>query len=110
MYSTIYNILVYIILLIIIILILLDIVLKVKLHDQLQKISVSMSLNRKRLFSLINDQPTVFEVVTQRKAIKDKVGADTGIKSRMSTKVIFSLKFYWVSFATSCELYTCKKF
>ncbi|KAL8119761.1 hypothetical protein AgCh_017025 [Apium graveolens] len=43
-------------------------------------------IDRKRLFSLINDQPTVFEVVTQRKAIKEKVGVDMGIKSRISTK------------------------
>jgi hypothetical protein len=42
---------------------------------------------RKRLFSLINDLPTVFEVVTERKPIKDKPTVDSGSKSRGSTKV-----------------------
>jgi len=42
---------------------------------------------RKRLFSLINDLPTVFEVVTERKPVKDKPTADSGSKSRGSTKV-----------------------
>lgn len=42
---------------------------------------------RKRLFSLINDLPTVFEVVTDRKPIKDKPTVDSGSKSRGSTKV-----------------------
>ncbi|KAL0336760.1 UNVERIFIED_CONTAM: PHD finger protein ALFIN-LIKE 1 [Sesamum calycinum] len=41
---------------------------------------------RKRLFSLINDLPTVFEVVTERKPVKDKPNADSGSKSRGSTK------------------------
>ncbi|RYR72502.1 hypothetical protein Ahy_A02g006730 isoform C [Arachis hypogaea] len=41
---------------------------------------------RKRLFSLINDLPTVFEVVTERKPVKDKPAADSGSKSRGSTK------------------------
>ncbi|CAI9273756.1 unnamed protein product [Lactuca saligna] len=44
---------------------------------------------RKRLFSLINDLPTVFEVVTERKPIKDKPNMDSGNKSRFSTKVLF---------------------
>ncbi|XP_017442518.1 PHD finger protein ALFIN-LIKE 1 isoform X1 [Vigna angularis] len=42
---------------------------------------------RKRLFGLINDLPTVFEVVTERKPVKDKPTADSGSKSRSSTKV-----------------------
>ena len=42
---------------------------------------------RKRLFSLINELPTVFEVVTDRKPIKDKPTVDSGSKSRGSTKV-----------------------
>lgn len=43
---------------------------------------------RKRLFSLINELPTVFEIVTDRKPIKDnKPAADSGSKSRGSTKV-----------------------
>lgn len=42
---------------------------------------------RKRLFSLINDLPSVFEVVTERKPIKDKPTVDSGSKSRGSTKV-----------------------
>ncbi|XAR71924.1 hypothetical protein NMG60_11018380 [Bertholletia excelsa] len=41
---------------------------------------------RKRLFSLINDLPTVFEVVTERKPIKDKPSMDSGSKSKISTK------------------------
>ncbi|KZV14613.1 PHD finger protein ALFIN-LIKE 1 [Dorcoceras hygrometricum] len=41
---------------------------------------------RKRLFSLINDLPTVFEVVTERKPVKDKPNADSGSRSRGSTK------------------------
>ncbi|KAL3830177.1 hypothetical protein ACJIZ3_018979 [Penstemon smallii] len=41
---------------------------------------------RKRLFSLINDLQTVFEVVTERKPVKDKPNADSGSKSRGSTK------------------------
>ncbi|XP_027349344.1 PHD finger protein ALFIN-LIKE 1-like isoform X2 [Abrus precatorius] len=42
---------------------------------------------RKRLFSLVNDLPTIFEVVTDRKPIKDKPAVDSGSKSRGSTKV-----------------------
>ncbi|KAK9282877.1 hypothetical protein L1049_011102 [Liquidambar formosana] len=41
---------------------------------------------RKRLFSLINDLPTIFEVVTERKAVKDRPSVDSGSKSRNSTK------------------------
>ncbi|ESW12323.1 hypothetical protein PHAVU_008G103200 [Phaseolus vulgaris] len=41
---------------------------------------------RKRLFSLINDLPSVFEVVTERKPVKDKPTVDSGSKSRGSTK------------------------
>ncbi|KAG4922129.1 hypothetical protein JHK82_051093 [Glycine max] len=41
---------------------------------------------RKRLFSLINDLPSVFEVVTDRKPVKDKPTADSGSKSRGSAK------------------------
>lgn len=44
------------------------------------------NLCRKRLFSMINDLPTVFEVVTERKPVKDKPTADSGSKSRGSTK------------------------
>nr|GMC79115.1 myb family transcription factor PHL7-like [Ipomoea batatas] len=43
---------------------------------------------RKRLFSLINDLPTVFEVVTERKPVKDKPSADSGSRSRGSTKAL----------------------
>ncbi|KAK7311191.1 hypothetical protein RJT34_09165 [Clitoria ternatea] len=42
---------------------------------------------RKRLFSMINDLPTVFEVVTERKPVKDKPTVDSGRKSRGSTKL-----------------------
>ncbi|CAA2969571.1 PHD finger ALFIN-LIKE 1-like [Olea europaea subsp. europaea] len=41
---------------------------------------------RKRLFSLINDLPTVFEVVTERKPVKDKATADSGSRSRVNKK------------------------
>ena len=37
--------------------------------------------------SLINDIPSVFEVVTDRKLVKDKPSADSGSKSRGSAKV-----------------------
>lgn len=43
--------------------------------------------SRKRLFSLLNDLPTIFEVVTERKPVKDKSNADSGSKSRGNTKV-----------------------
>ncbi|MBA0813937.1 hypothetical protein Gohar_027752, partial [Gossypium harknessii] len=42
---------------------------------------------RKRLFSMMNDLPTVFEVVTGQKPVKDKPTVESGSKSRNSTKV-----------------------
>ena len=42
---------------------------------------------RKRLFSMINELPTVFEVVTDKKPVKDKPSVDSGSKSRGSAKV-----------------------
>ncbi|KDP24443.1 hypothetical protein JCGZ_25007 [Jatropha curcas] len=42
--------------------------------------------DRKRLFSLINELPTVYEVVTERKPIKEKPSSDSGSKSRGSIK------------------------
>ncbi|KAJ9683838.1 hypothetical protein PVL29_016371 [Vitis rotundifolia] len=42
--------------------------------------------DRKRLFSMINDLPTVFEAVTQGKLVKDKPTMDSGSKSKSSTK------------------------
>lgn len=44
-------------------------------------------LCRKRLFSMINELPTVFEVVTERKHVKEQLTADSGSRSRGSTKV-----------------------
>ncbi|TKY65825.1 PHD finger protein ALFIN 1 [Spatholobus suberectus] len=41
---------------------------------------------RKRLFGLINDLPTVFEIVTHNETIKDKPTVDSGSKSRASTE------------------------
>lgn len=41
---------------------------------------------------MINDLPTVFEVVTERKHVKNKSGSDSGTKSKMSTKVICWIK------------------
>lgn len=53
-----------------------------------------LALHRKRLFSLINDLPTLFEVVTGRKPAKDKPSMDSGSKSRNSAKVkLFTLLF-----------------
>ncbi|KAK7294571.1 hypothetical protein RJT34_17460 [Clitoria ternatea] len=43
--------------------------------------------SRKHLFSMINDLPTIFEVVTETKPIKDKPTPDSGSKSRGSTKL-----------------------
>ncbi|MQM03732.1 hypothetical protein Taro_036518, partial [Colocasia esculenta] len=42
--------------------------------------------DRTRLFSMINDLPTVFEVVTDRKQAKEKSGIESGSKSKLSTK------------------------
>nr|DAD26225.1 TPA_asm: hypothetical protein HUJ06_027693 [Nelumbo nucifera] len=50
-------------------------------------LSVLLYGGRKRLFSLINDLPTVFEVVSERKPVKEKPSADSGSKPRLSTKV-----------------------
>lgn len=36
---------------------------------------------------MINELPTVFEVVTEKKPVKDKPSVDSGSKSRGSTKV-----------------------
>ncbi|KAK9699147.1 hypothetical protein RND81_08G155700 [Saponaria officinalis] len=41
---------------------------------------------RKRLFSMINELPTVFEVVSEKKPLKDKPSVDSGSKSRGSAK------------------------
>lgn len=44
--------------------------------------------DRKRLFSMINEMPTVFEVVSERKPLKDKSSAaESGSKAKASTKV-----------------------
>ncbi|XP_010920853.1 PHD finger protein ALFIN-LIKE 2 isoform X1 [Elaeis guineensis] len=51
------------------------------LRMQLQSIDF-----RKRLFSMINDLPTVFEVVTDRRQSREKAGMDSGSKSKLSTK------------------------
>lgn len=56
-------------------------------------------LFRKRLFSMINELPTVFEVVTEKKPVKDKPSVDSGSKSRGSTKVriISTVFIIWLS-------------
>lgn len=54
---------------------------------------------RKRLFSMINDLPTVFEVVTERKPVKDKPSVDSGSKSRGSIKVIDIFLFSFLCFS-----------
>lgn len=48
---------------------------------------IMILLYRKRLFSMMNDLPTVFEVVTERKPVKDKPSMESGSKSQGSTKV-----------------------
>uniref|UniRef100_A0A5B7ADE6 PHD finger protein ALFIN-LIKE n=1 Tax=Davidia involucrata TaxID=16924 RepID=A0A5B7ADE6_DAVIN len=65
----------------------------VAVHSDCWMLSVAFYLGarlnrneRKRLFSLMNDLPTVFEVITERKAVKDKPSADNGSKSQGSTK------------------------
>lgn len=67
---------------------------------------VILSICRKRLFSLINDLPTLFDVVTGRKPIKDnKPSSDSGSKSRNGTKVhingVFFLVICFVDFPVS---------
>ncbi|KAL7214768.1 hypothetical protein ACSBR1_027035 [Camellia fascicularis] len=49
---------------------------------------------RKRLFSLINDLSTTFEVVKEMKPVKDKRSMDSGSKSKISTKSKNNLKLY----------------
>lgn len=44
-------------------------------------------LDRKHLFSLINDLPTVFEAVSEWKPIKHTASMHSGSKSRTGTKV-----------------------
>ncbi|XP_059302260.1 PHD finger protein ALFIN-LIKE 2-like isoform X2 [Lycium ferocissimum] len=41
---------------------------------------------RSRMFTLINDLPTVFEVVTGRKPLKDKPSVDSGKKTKNNAK------------------------
>ncbi|XP_074587905.1 PHD finger protein ALFIN-LIKE 1-like isoform X2 [Curcuma longa] len=40
--------------------------------------------DRKRLFSMINEHPTVFEVVSDRRQSREKSGIDSGSKSKLS--------------------------
>jgi hypothetical protein len=40
---------------------------------------------------MINDLPTLFEIVTGRKPVEDKPSAESGSKSRNNTKVKMSL-------------------
>ncbi|XP_010937851.1 PHD finger protein ALFIN-LIKE 1 [Elaeis guineensis] len=42
--------------------------------------------DRKRLFSMINDLPTIFEVITDSGQSNEKSGMDNGSKSKLSTK------------------------
>lgn len=62
--------------------------------DLIVQNSSSLSFHRKRLFSMINDLPTLFEVASGRKAVKDKPSMDSGSKSRNSTKVRDGLGFF----------------
>lgn len=67
-------------------LILLLSLLLVNLYSEVIDQNLCIWFNRKRLFSLINELPTVYEVVTGRKPLKDKPGVDSGSKSK-SNKV-----------------------
>ncbi|PIA59433.1 hypothetical protein AQUCO_00400368v1 [Aquilegia coerulea] len=66
----------------------------VAVHSDSWLISVAFYLgapfngnDRKRLFSMINDLPTVYEVVTGKVAlVKDKLSVDGGNKSRVGSK------------------------
>ncbi|CAA3009047.1 PHD finger ALFIN-LIKE 1-like [Olea europaea subsp. europaea] len=55
-------------------------------NESLYSVPMVFTTYRRRLFSLVNDLPTVFEVVTERKPVRDKPNADSGNKSRGSTK------------------------
>lgn len=66
----------------------------VAVHSDCWLLSVSFYLGarlnrgeRKRLFNMINEMPTVFEVVSEKKPIKDKSSAaESGSKAKSSTK------------------------
>ncbi|WOL06882.1 hypothetical protein Cni_G15616 [Canna indica] len=51
-----------------------------------KNLSSSFTTNRKRLFSMINDLPTVYEVVAERRQSRERSGTDSGSKSKLSTK------------------------
>ena len=53
---------------------------------------------------MINDLPTLFEVASGRKAVKDKPSMDSGSKSRNSSKV------KWSSFPKLQFLFYCMPF
>lgn len=44
---------------------------------------------RKRLFNMINDHPSVYELMADRKGRENNPGVDNSSKSRHSTKVPF---------------------
>lgn len=58
-------------------------------------IFVQMDIYRKRLFQMINDLPTIFEVVTgSAKQSKDQsLAHNNGSKSKSSGKVVCSFQF-----------------
>ncbi|PHU05054.1 PHD finger protein ALFIN-LIKE 3 [Capsicum chinense] len=55
-------------------------------------------MKRKRLFSMINELPTTFEIVAERKHVKEKLAADSGSKSRGSTKFIGRVGLRWLTY------------
>lgn len=63
-------------------------------------IHANLSNFRKRLFNMINDVPTIFEVVTGMAKAKDKSSAanQNGNKSKSNSKVVRPL----LSFSTLC--------
>lgn len=81
---------------------------RIFMHWIFWEVLILLPRDRKRLFSLINDLPTVFEVVTERKPVKDKPSGDSGSKSRGSTKVRW-IEVDWCvfSFSFSCLVFLC---
>ncbi|URE14023.1 PHD finger protein [Musa troglodytarum] len=51
-----------------------------------KKYLIPLHNHRKRLFSMINELPTVFEVVSDRRQSKEKSSMDGASKSKLSTK------------------------
>lgn len=59
-------------------------------HPHLAVWGFSGGSHRKRLFNMVNELPTVFDVVTGKKPVKDKpaVNNNSGNKVKSATKVV----------------------